>query len=108
MLKNISAQKIPDFIAPLAMAHVLIHKNSLDARVERAALLAQKYAFASEVLAFYGEVAKFQRRLVSYLQSCDYTASGGGDFLPGSLDLVFLLPQFKSFLEMLGNIAPPA
>jgi FdhE protein len=88
------------------MALTLIGKSSIDARPERAALLAKQYGYAREILNFYREIAILQSGVVEYLQSSELTVPGDGRTLPGELDFVFLLPRFQSFLARVGAIAP--
>jgi FdhE protein len=75
------------------------------ARIERAEELAQKHAFAAEVLRFYGFIARFQGELFSRLS--DRTAELPANCSPsGELPNWLLGGPFQQFLARLRNHAP--
>ncbi len=80
-----------------------------DQRIERARVLAETYPFAAQVLAFYQEVAAFQKSLLSGFQPASGNGKERGGDLPfqDCLDLAFLLPRFPSFLSLVGRVGTP-
>lgn len=85
-------------------------KPSWDERIERAEELAEKYAFAAEVLKFYKDLAGFQKNLYAHLQSSNApkTEKNRKGVLEEELDLALLLPQFHNFLFLVKQIGPVA
>jgi FdhE protein len=81
-----------------------------DARIRRAKYLADNYAFAKEVLTFYGRLAEFQRHLYSKLSQSSQLppASGMGLVAPfrAPLDFATLIPLFPDFLLLLQRVGP--
>jgi len=81
-----------------------------DARIERAAELASRHAFAAEGLRFYGHIAQFQKSLYSNVEA---ECGAGKEFrslgaLRQELDLFVLLPKFPPFLAIVEEHAPAA
>lgn len=81
-----------------------------DARIRRAAELAEKYSFAEEALRFYTHVMQFQKSLYAELErECgsgrEFRALGA---LRQELDLFVLLPRFAGFLSIVEQHAPGA
>jgi len=81
-------------------------KYSWDERVERAAQLEKSCPFASEILAFYRQIAAFQKSLSNSVES----RPAGDEERPSlaqSLDLFVLLPRFQALLYLVASVAPP-
>lgn len=81
-----------------------------DARIQRAGRLAARHFSATEFLEFYKHVASFQKTLWLLL-------AGSSEGKPsrfstaaahGELDLTVVLPQFRGFLSVIEQHAPPA
>src|SRR6266478_4127188 len=79
-----------------------------DTRIRRAVELASTHSFAAEGLRYYERIARFQQSLYFYLK-----ADCGEEMevrVPGSLrqelDLLILLPHFRSYLSLMIEIAP--
>jgi len=79
-----------------------------EARIDRARALISTYAFATEGLRFYIQVATFQRSLYHDIQKAltgsPKAFSEGA--LRGELDLFILLPKFSGFLSVIQEAAP--
>jgi formate dehydrogenase maturation protein FdhE len=85
-------------------------KVNYRARIERAALLAERHEFAREVLTFYGWIAKFQRDFYEALPKSwgkRPVVPANGD-LRSDLNLPVLLEPFTEFLKVLEAHAPQA
>src|SRR5260370_22134612 len=79
-------------------------------RIERAALLAERHAFAREILSFYSAIAKFQREFYESLPKRwgkKPVVPANGD-LRSELNLPVLLDSFAAFLKILEAHPPPA
>ncbi|HEV3418826.1 MAG TPA: formate dehydrogenase accessory protein FdhE [Candidatus Acidoferrum sp.] len=79
-------------------------------RIERAALLAERHAFAREILSFYSSIAQFQRELYEALPKRwgkKPVVPAGGD-LRSELNLSVLLEPFAEFLKLIEAHAPQA
>jgi FdhE protein len=81
-----------------------------DQRIERAKELAKDFPAASELLAFYQEIATFQRSLLadSNVVRVDGKPQAENVSFRDSLDLAPLLPSFPSLLALVGRVGPPA
>lgn len=81
-----------------------------DARIQRAELLASRHFAATEFLEFYKHVTSFQRNLRAILaaSSDGKSVAGLAAELHGELDLTVLLPQFRGYLSVIEQHAPPA
>jgi FdhE protein len=79
-----------------------------DERIERAGILAVAYPFAAEVLRFYGELAKWQKRLYQRVEEALLAAGSRAvaGRLRQTLHLELLLPAFPSLLELCRRNAP--
>jgi hypothetical protein len=79
-----------------------------DARIRRAQHLGSLYPFAAEVLAFYGHLAVFQRRLNNHLSQQDENQPnlGPNDGLRSELNLAVLLQYFPDLLALLQSVGP--
>src|ERR1700739_389377 len=78
------------------------------ARIERAALLAERHPFAHQVLSFYGAIAKFQKEFYETLPKSwgkKPVVPANGD-LRSELNLSVLLEPFAEFLKVLETHAP--
>jgi formate dehydrogenase maturation protein FdhE len=85
-------------------------KVNYRARIERAALLAERHEFAREILSFYGFILKFQRDFYEALPKSWGKRSvvpANGD-LRSDLNLPVLLEPFAEFLKVLEAHAPQA
>jgi formate dehydrogenase accessory protein FdhE len=85
-------------------------KVNYRARIERAALLAERHEFAREILSFYSAIAKFQREFYEALPKRwgkKPVVPANGD-LRSELNLAVLLEPFVEFLELLEAYAPKA
>src|SRR6202795_1488344 len=85
-------------------------KVNYRARIERAAFLAERHAFAREILSFYGSISKFQRKFYEALPKLwgkKPVAPANGDFR-SELNLPILLEPFAQFLKLLEQHAPEA
>lgn len=80
-----------------------------DQRINRAKELSEAHPFASEILAFYQQIANFQESLQARLSSArgNGSASSAASFRD-SLDLGVLLPHVLSLLSLVGRVAPRA
>ena len=79
-----------------------------DLRIHRASELAAVHPFASEALAFYERVARFQKSLYYDIETrcgCSKVVRTPGA-LRGEFDAFLLLPQFAPFLSLIEQIAP--
>ena len=65
--------------------------RKFEARIERAGKLARVYPFASEILAFYSNIASYQARVYERLN---------GD------NITDLLPHFPELLRLVGRVGP--
>jgi formate dehydrogenase maturation protein FdhE len=81
-----------------------------DARIQRAELLAGRLPSAREFLEFYKHVANFHKTLWTFISGSVERKSGTTPSLAvrGELDLTFLLPQFRGYLSVIEQHAPPA
>lgn len=81
-----------------------------DARIKRAELLAARHFSATEFLEFYKHVASFQETLWRVIYGSNKGKSSGGlvAAVRGELDLTLLLPQFRGYLSVIEQHAPPA
>ena len=84
-------------------------QRQYDAEIERASLLSDRYPFASEVLAFYRHIAKFQKALSHSLEAA--LPRGDADTslaapLRERIDLTLLLPHVRGFLAVMQEYAP--
>jgi len=73
------------------------------ARIERAALLAERHPFAHQVLSFYGSIAKFQKEFYEALPKRwgkKPVVPAGGD-LRSELNLPVVLGPFAEFLQVI-------
>lgn len=78
------------------------------ARIERAQLLSERHAFASKILIFYRELAKFQKSFYEELPRIwgkSAIAPVHGD-LRAELNLAILSEPFGKFLALIESIAP--
>jgi formate dehydrogenase accessory protein FdhE len=85
-------------------------KVNYRARIERAALLAERHEFAREILSFYGLIAKFQREFYETLPKLwgkKPVVPANGD-LRSELHLPVLVEPFSEFLKILETQAPEA
>ena len=85
-------------------------KVNYRARIERAALLAERHAFAREILSFYASIAEFQREFYEALPKLwgkRPVVPANGD-LRSELNLPVLLEPFSEFLKILEMHAPEA
>ena len=83
-------------------------KVNYRARIERAALLAERHAFAREILSFYIAITKFQREFYEALPKQwgkKPVVPANGD-LRSELNLSVLLDPFAEFLKVLEAHAP--
>ena len=69
-------------------------KWSFDARIRRAAELASRYPAAADLLAFYRELAIFQKPIFETLQS------------QGETDVHALVPYFPPLMELVDRCGP--
>jgi FdhE protein len=78
-------------------------------RIERARVLAETYPFAAQVLAFYREIAAFQKSLLSSLKPVSGNGKERDADLPfgDCLDLVPILPSFPVFLKLIERVGTP-
>lgn len=81
-----------------------------DARIQRAERLAARHFSAKEFLEFYKHVAVFQKALWTFIADSKEVKSSSPTSLAvrGELDLTVLLPQFRGFLSVIEQHAPPA
>ena len=81
-----------------------------DQRIERAKELGKEYPAASEVLAFYQEIAAFQKSLLADQSLAFVNGSPLAENVSfrDSLDVAPLLPNFPSLLSLVGRVGPPA
>jgi len=85
-------------------------KVNYRARIERAALLAERHEFAREILSFYSAIANFQREFYEALPKLwgkKPVVPANGDFR-SELNLPILLERFAEFLKVLEAHAPKA
>jgi len=83
-------------------------KVNYRARIERAALLAERHEFAREILSFYGSIAKFQREFYEALPrrwGKKPVVPANGDFR-SELNVPVLLGPFDEFLDVIAAHAP--
>jgi len=80
-----------------------------DQRIERAKELAKDYPAASGFLAFYQEIAAFQKSLVAdpNVVRADGGLQPGNVSFREALDLAPLLPSFSSLLSLVKRVGPP-
>src|SRR5437899_12763166 len=80
------------------------------ARIERAALLAERHPFAHQVLAFYGAIAKFQKEFYQALPKRwgkKPVVSAGGD-LRSELNVSVVLEPFAEFFQVIEQYSTAA
>src|SRR5215469_13014179 len=84
--------------------------DEYDARMRRAERLSSPHSAATEFLEFYKHVASFQKLLrASIAQACQVNPSSlSSTELRVELDFTVLLPQFRGYLSVIENHAPPA
>jgi len=85
-------------------------KVNYRARIERAALLAERHEFAREILSFYSAIAKFQHEFYQTLPKKwgkKPVVPANGD-LRSELNLLVLLEPFGEFLKVIEVHAPKA
>jgi formate dehydrogenase accessory protein FdhE len=90
------------------MTLLLAGKVNYGARIERAALLAERHEFAQEILSFYGSIAKFQREFYEALPKLwgkKPVVPANGDFR-SELNVPMLLGSFDEFLDVIAAHAP--
>ena len=90
------------------MTLLVTGKFNYRSRIERAALLGERFPFAQQVLGFYGRVAQFQKEFYEQLPKLwgkRPVAPAGGD-LRSSLNLDVLLEPFGRFLSMIESHGP--
>ncbi len=88
------------------MPNATAAKTSWDHRIERAVELGGRFPFAAQVLAFYVELARFQKAVYQGLHSCSYAASGDPARLPAELDTFIVLPKISSLLDLVSQTGP--
>jgi len=78
------------------------------ARLQRAELLASRYAFAKEILDFYCHVAAFQQEFYKQLpnRSGEHPAAAAGGDLRSQLHVPLLIESFGSFLGVVERHGP--
>lgn len=86
----------------------MMQRPTWDQRIARAEELGKMYPFASEVLAFYASIARFQKALYGYIRQAREKARLPDKAFCDSLDLTLLLPRFPGFLNLVTEAAPPA
>lgn len=81
-----------------------------DARIRRAERLSSPHSAATEFLEFYRHVASFQKLLLANIAAAHQvkTISLSSSGLRGEIDFTVLLPQFRGYLSVIENHAPPA
>ena len=81
-----------------------------DARIRRAELLAGRLPSEREFLEFYKHVASFQKALWTVITNSieGRLSSTPSLAVRGELDLTLLLPQFRGYLSIIEQHAPPA
>jgi len=90
------------------MSFLATGKVNYPARIERAELLSVRYPFASEILGFYGHVAKFQKEFHEQLPKMwgkRAVVPAGGE-LRAELNLPILLEPFGRFLSLIESQGP--
>jgi len=75
-------------------------------RIQRAEHLAKQYSFASEILGFYINIARFQQELYSRLESESENAIGFEHSPSGPPELKTLIASFSSFLAVIEQHGP--
>ena len=75
-------------------------------RIQRAEHLANKYSFASEILGFYINIARFQEDLYGRLETESEKAIGSTLYPSGPPELKTLIGSFSPFLVMVEKHAP--
>ena len=75
-------------------------------RVNRAEELATQHAFASELLLFYAQIARFQGELYSRLEGASITRGPQPGMASGPPELPELVESFPRFLKMIEQHAP--
>lgn len=75
-------------------------------RIQRAEQLANKYSFASEILGFYINIARFQENLYCRLETESEKAIGSTPYPSGPPELKTLIGSFSPFLGMVEKHAP--
>ncbi|MGB7731895.1 MAG: formate dehydrogenase accessory protein FdhE [Candidatus Acidiferrum sp.] len=83
-------------------------KINYRSRIERAALLGERFSFAQQILGFYGRVAEFQKEFYQQLPKLwgkSPVAPAGGN-LRSELNLDILLEPFGRFLSVIESNGP--
>jgi FdhE protein len=75
-------------------------------RIERSEYLAKKYSFASEILIFYINIARFQEGLYCRLEAESEKATGPAPYSSGPPELKTLVGSFNPFLLVVEKHAP--
>jgi formate dehydrogenase accessory protein FdhE len=87
--------------------------GEFDARIRRADYLASQHVFATEILRFYSQIAKFQKNLYAEAAK-DFGKNPAARSLPSlrvgylALDTTSALPKLQSFLSLIEQAGPPA
>lgn len=80
-----------------------------DGRIRRAENLRSRHPAAAEFLAFYEQVASFQKRLRANISAVEVKPDSGLPAeLRAELDLMVLLPHFRGYLSVVEKHAPRA
>jgi len=75
-------------------------------RIQRAERLASEYSFASEILTFYINVARFQEELYRRLEAESEKGSGSAPYSSGPPELKTLITSFSPFLDVIEKHGP--
>ncbi len=78
-----------------------------DKRIERAKELAEKYPFAHQILAFYQEIATFQKSLAAGLKPSSTNGSAKDAPFRDSLNLTSVMPGLPSLLSLVTRVGTP-
>lgn len=83
-------------------------KVNYRARIERAEVVAQRCPFAQEILAFYQQLARFQKDFYEQLPGLlgKHAVAPAGGTLPAELNSTILLKPFDRFLTLMKNQSP--
>ncbi len=89
------------------MSFLAVGKNNYRARLDRAALLAERYPSARQVLTFYGHIARFQSDFYDRLPKLFGMPSSAAAGNPrAELNLAILLRLFAEFLLLVESHGP--
>ena len=80
--------------------------SSWQRRIQRAQQLANEYSFASEILGFYINIARFQQELYSRLEAESENVIGSTPYPSGPPELKTLIGSFSPFLVVVEKHAP--